>query len=816
MAAKSITLPVTGMTCAMCVKNVERAISRAAGVAEVQVNLATEKASVRFDDRALDSRDLVDRVERAGYGVAAASAELPISGMTCAMCVKNVERALKRVDGVLSTSVNLANERASVRYLPGSLNHSHLKAAVEKAGYGVIQIEAAADAQDTEAAARQAEISRQWRLVIMGAVFTIPLTILSMTRHFMHQIPPLMDALPWLLDDVWLFVFGALATPVVAILGKQYFVGAVKSIRNGSANMDVLVSLGSIAAYVYGLIVLLGLVFGFSDVVGKSDYFESAAVILTLITLGKLLEARAKGKTSAAIKRLMGLTPKTATRIDGEKAKTVPISDLLPGDLVLVKPGERVPVDAVVTEGASTIDESMLSGESLPVSKSAGDAVSAGTVNQRGRLVIQVERVGAATIIGQIIRLVEQAQASRAPIQDVADRVSAYFVPAVVTLALVTFFGWLLLGGAPLPNAILNMIAVLVIACPCALGLATPTAIMVGSGKGAEAGILFRSSAALEKTQALTAILLDKTGTLTQGAPSVTDIVAAPGVDEGDLLRICASAEAASEHPLAAAIVEAARIRSIDPLPLHDFEAIPGRGVVAKVAGREVLVGSEGLLREHGIDIAALESDLTRLQGEARTTVLVASAGNLLGIIAIGDPIKPSSRAAVAALRERGLRLAMVTGDNKRTAAAIAKQLDISEIHAEVLPADKAAVLRSLQDAGETVAMVGDGINDAPALATADVGFAIGGGTDIAIEASDVTLARGDPAAAAHAIDLSKQVMRVIYQNLFWAFIYNILLIPLAMLGMLLPMFAAAAMAFSSVFVVSNSLRLRRVQRALL
>ena len=813
MATKSISLPVTGMTCAMCVGNVERAIRKADGVDTVQVNLATEKASIRFDDATLDSRALVARLERAGYGVAAASIDLPISGMTCAMCVGNVERALNRVDGVLSTSVNLANERANVRYLPGSLNHGDLKSAVEKAGYGIIQLDEAADAHDAEAAARQAEISRQWRLFAIGAFFTVPLTILSMTRHLMHASPLLMDNLPWLMHDLWLFVFGALATPVVFLLGKQYFFGAVKSLRNGSANMDVLVALGSVAAYVYGMIVLLGLLFGFSDVVGKSDYFESAAVILTLVTLGKLLEARAKGKTSAAIKRLMNLTPKTATRLDGDAATEVPIASLLPGDLVLVKPGEGIPVDAVVTEGESTVDESMLSGESLPVSKSAGEAVSAGTVNQRGRLVIQVERVGSETILGQIIRLVEAAQASRAPIQAVADRVSAYFVPMVVALALLTFFGWLL-AGAALPNATLNMIAVLVIACPCALGLATPTAIMVGSGKGAEAGILFRSSAALEKTRDLTAVLLDKTGTVTAGQPSVTDIVAAPGIDERELLQICASAESASEHPLAAAIMAAAEARQIDLLPLREFDALPGRGVKAEIASREILVGSERLLREHGVETAALSPEFVRLQSEARTTALIAQDGKLLGIIAIGDPLKPTATAAVASLQDRGLRLALVTGDNQRTAHAIGEQLGIRDIHADVLPADKADVLRGLQDDGETVAMVGDGINDAPALAGADVGFAIGGGTDIAIEASDVTLVRGDPAAVVHAIDLSKSVMRVIYQNLFWAFIYNILLIPLAMAGMLLPMFAAAAMAFSSVFVVSNSLRLRRFKSA--
>ena len=809
MTMKEITLPVTGMTCAMCVKNVERSLKRADGVAEAVVNLSTEQARVHYDGVKLKTTDLVAQLERAGYGVAAASIDLPITGMTCAMCQKNVARALNRTDGVLSAAVNLASEKASVTYLPGVTRRRELVAAVERAGYGVIDIVTTDAPQDAEAAARDAEIERQRRLVIIGAGFTIPLTALSMTRHFLHQIPWLMDNFAFLIQDIWLFIFGALSTPVVALLGRQYLSGAVKSLRNGAANMDVLVSMGSFAAYIYGIIVLLGVVFDFSDVVGKSDYFESAAVILTLITLGKLLEARAKGRTSAAIKRLMRLAPKTATLVRDGKEKSIPIDEVAPGDLLLVKPGGRIPVDAIVTEGHSAVDESMLTGESLPIDKNAGAEVIGGTINQQGRLVIEAQRVGRDTVLAQIIRLVENAQASKAPIQAIADRVASIFVPMVIMLALATLVGWLTIGNASIAQAVLNVIAVLVIACPCALGLATPTAIMVGSGRGAEAGILFRNSEALERAGRLTTILLDKTGTITAGAPAVTDVLAAPDAAGGTLLRIAASAEAASEHPLAQAIVSKAKAEGIALETLDAFEAEPGRGVCAAIKGEAVLAGSPAFLAERGIDLGPLQSEISRLQSEARTVVAVAAGGQPLGALAIGDTVKASSADAIAQLKRRGLEVAMITGDNRATADAIAREVGIERVLAEVLPAEKAEAVQQLQTEGAAVAMVGDGINDAPALAQADIGFAIGSGTDIAIEAGDVTLVSGDLRAVVTAIALSQATLRAIHQNLFWAFIYNIVLIPVAMLGGLLPMFAAGAMAFSSVFVVSNSLRLR-------
>ena len=810
MTSKQITLPVTGMTCAMCVKNVERSLTRADGVADVSVNLATEKATVDYDADRVNAGDLIERLEKSGYGVAAASIDLPITGMTCAMCQKNVARALSKTDGVISAHVNLASEKASVRYLPGLARRRDLVAAVERAGYGVIDASAADAPEDAEAAARQAETDRQTRLVKIGAVFTIPLTILSMARHFLHQVPILMDSFAFLADDVWLFIFGALATPVMLLLGRQYASGAQKSLRNGSANMDVLVAMGSSAAYIYGIIVLLGIVFGFSHVVGKSDYFESAAVILTLITLGKLLEARAKGRTSAAIKKLLSLAPKTATLLADGKEKSIPIDEVVPGDMLLVKPGERIPVDAIVADGASAVDESMLTGESLPVDKSIGAKVSAGTINQQGRLIIEAQRVGVDTLLAQIIRLVENAQASRAPIQAIADRVAAVFVPAVIVLALLTLFGWLIIGGASLPQAILNMIAVLVIACPCALGLATPTAIMVGTGRGAEAGILFRDGEALERAASLTTILLDKTGTVTQGKPTVAEIAPATNADEHTLLQFSASAESASEHPLASAVVAAAKARGIKLLPIDAFEAHPGFGISATISKRAVLIGSPKFLRAKAIDLSPLADDIRRMRQHGYTVVLLALDEALAGAIAIGDSFRPSSPAAIKSLHARGYDVTMITGDNQQTAEVIASQVGIKRVLADVLPADKAGAVTKLQADGARVAMVGDGINDAPALAQADVGFAIGGGTDIAIEAADVTLVRGDLNAVAQAIALSQATLRAIHQNLFWAFIYNLLLIPVAMLGGLLPMFAAAAMAFSSVFVVTNSLRLRR------
>jgi Cu+-exporting ATPase len=823
---EQIQLPVTGMTCASCVRNVERALKKTEGVDEAAVNLATERATVSYDPAQVDVNTLIRRVQDAGYGVATGSIDLPITGMTCASCVRNVERAVSRQPGVLSVNVNLATEKATVTYLPGAVRRADLIHAVEAAGYGVLDLTDAAEPEDAERAARQAEIDRQRRMVWVGALFTVPLFVLSMARDLYissfagsSMAAHIMDgamqgpnpALNWLLWSGWPYVFGLLATPVQFIVGRQYLVGAIKAARNRSANMDTLIAIGSSAAYLYSVAVLAGLTFGFAGAIGDHVYFETAAVILTLITLGKLLEARAKGRTSEAIRKLMGLAPKTATLLrDGQEIE-VPVVDLEPGDWVLVRPGERIPVDGVVVEGRSSVDESMLTGESLPVNKETGSEVIGATVNRQGRLVIEAQRVGEQTALAQIIRLVEQAQGSKAPIQRVADQVSGVFVPVVLALAALTFVGWLVIGGVGFTAATVNTVAVLVIACPCALGLATPTAIMVGAGRGAELGVLFKNSEALEHARRVQVVALDKTGTITRGEPAVTDVIALPGFNEAGVLRLAAAAERGSEHPLGQAIVRAAHDRGI-ALPGPDsFEAESGRGIRAIVTGQSVLVGSPRFIREQGITLDAAAAQIESLQAQARTVVLVVIDGALAGLIGIADTVKDGSREAVAALRQLGLEVVMITGDNAQTAQAIAREVGIDRVLAEVLPDQKVEAVKSLQGADADrrwVAMVGDGINDAPALAQADVGIAIGTGTDIAIEASDVTLVSGDLRGLARALRLSRATMRTIHQNLFWAFIYNIILIPVAMAGALIPMLAAGAMAFSSVFVVLNSLKL--------
>jgi Cu+-exporting ATPase len=801
MATKKLSLPVTGMTCANCSLTIERNLKRMEGVEDAAVNLATEKASVTYDASVVTEGQFLALIRDIGYDVPTARAELPITGMTCTNCARTIERTLNRLEGVVSVSANFANERVSVEYLPGVLSLAAIQQAIRDVGYEVVVAGEGEAAEDVERIAREAEIRDQTQKFWVGVVFTLPLFVLSMARDF-----GLLGAwahAPWV---NWLFF--ALATPVQFYVGWDYYVGGYKSLRAGSANMDVLVAMGSSAAYFYSVAVLL------FPGIGGHVYFETSAMIITLIKLGKVLEARAKGRTSEAIKKLMGLRSKTARVIRDGAESDVPVESVVLGDRVLVRPGERLPVDGVVLEGHSAVDESMLTGESLPVDKHPGDKVVGGTINKQGLLKFEATRVGSQTALAQIIRLVEEAQGSKAPIQRLADRVASVFVPAVIAVALFTFLAWLVLGGVGFTESMLYMVAVLVIACPCALGLATPTAIMVGTGKGAEHGILFKNSEALERAHELTTVVLDKTGTITKGEPSVTDVMA-----ETDVLRLAASAERGSEHPLGEAVVLAAQERGLALSEPEAFEAVAGRGISATVEGRLVLVGSAGLLELKGVALNGLEGVLSRLEEEAKTAMLVAVDGEAKGVIALADTVKAGSVEAIQELQQMGLDVVMLTGDNWRTADAIGHQVGVSRVIAEVLPADKADQVAVLHGGHETVGMVGDGINDAPALAQADVGIALGTGTDVAMAAADVTLMSGDLRGVPRAIALSRATMRTIRQNLFWAFFYNVILIPLAAgafypwLGVRLhPVFAAGAMAFSSIFVVTNSLRLRRVQ----
>jgi len=812
-----LDLPISGMTCASCVATVEKSLHKVPGVEFVSVNFATGRATVIYASAVTKAADLVRAVRDAGYDVASATAEIPIKSIMCEGCAGTIERVVLAKTGVFHASMNTETLRVRVEYLPTETGLDEICAAIEAAGYEVIRsfIAGAADvadqpSDDIEEKIRERELRDLRRKFFLGLALSFVVFFGGMGSVFTF-VPAFLQS-PVLL---WI-----LTTPVQFWLGARFYRGAWAALKHGRADMNTLVAVGTSAAYLYSVAATVAPSLFTAGPHGRHVYFDTSAVIITLILLGRLLEARAKGRASEAMKRLLGLQPKTARVLRGGAATDISLADVLPGDLVVVRPGERIPVDGVVTAGSSSVDESMITGESIPVEKTAGDEIIGATMNKNGSFTFRALKVGRDTVLARIVRLVQDAQGSKAPIQRLADVIAGWFVPAVIGAAVLTFFVWLFFGPEPaLTFALLNFVAVMIIACPCALGLATPTAVMVGTGKGAEYGILIRNGESLETAAKLTTVIFDKTGTLTEGRPVLTDIIPGEGWGTSELLRVAAGAEKGSEHPLAEAVAAAAKTPGMIVPAASDFRSLPGLGLEALVEGRDVLIGNATLMVQRGINVASWEPLVETLAAQGKTTVYAAVDGKPAGILAAADPLKGKSVAAISRLKEMGLEVVMLTGDHRRTAEAVAQAAGISHFVADLRPADKTAEIRKLQEAGKRVAMVGDGINDAPALATADVGVAIGSGTDVAMEAADITLIGDDLHGVARAIELSRRTIRTIKQNLFWAFIYNVIGIPIAagvlypFFGILLnPMIASATMAFSSVSVVTNSLRLRRAR----